>query len=241
MQPSPFLALADVHHVTCHVGGRALDVFVFDHHRTAFTVWSLAAQREGPLTLLTLDRHMDLGVPAKVALPYTSDARALDGFARHDLAPSNDDHIVAAMEAGAIDHAAVVARSHWPPDLGAFRPYRGRTGRLHECAFSPSLERASPELVDRVLASDRLVLDIDLDCFTTRSDGHVDEVITWDESLIDAFLRPDRFDWAPVLDRVRVVTIAREPYHCGGLGRGAALWHSFARVFFERLLGVPAP
>jgi hypothetical protein len=44
-----------------------------------------------------------------------------------------------------------------------------------------------------------------------------------------------------VLSRTSLVTIAREPYHCGGLDRGAQLWRDFAEVFFRRLLGVPPP
>ncbi|MBI5544373.1 MAG: hypothetical protein HY901_10815, partial [Deltaproteobacteria bacterium] len=65
----------------------------------------------------------------------------------------------------------------------------------------------------------------------------------WDAEHIDAFLRPpdsERF-WGPVLERTRLVTLAREPYHCGGLERGARLWRDFSEVFFGRLLGVPAP
>jgi len=75
------------------------------------------------------------------------------------------------------------------------------------------------------------------------SDAHPDEVVPWDAEHIDAFLRPpdwERF-WAPLFQRTCLVTIAREPYHCGGLSRGARLWAEFAEVFFRRLLGVPAP
>jgi hypothetical protein len=88
-----------------------------------------------------------------------------------------------------------------------------------------------------------VVLDIDLDCFTTRSDGHPDEVLCWDAEQIESFLKPpgsERF-WTSVLARTQLVTIAREPYHCGGFERAARLWLAFSEVFFRRLLGVPAP
>jgi hypothetical protein len=241
---APTLALADVHRVTTMVGGREIEVFLFDHHRTAFTLWSLAAQRlKGPLTLLTLDRHMDFGVPEVASPDYTSSIEELDAFARHRLATSNDNHIVAAMRAGAIGDAAVIARSHQPPELERFRPFVDERGRKHRCEFAPTVSRAGAAIQRLVNESTQLVLDIDLDCFTTMSDAHVEEVLAWDAALIDEFLRPPGSEafWADVLSRVEVITIAREPYHCGGFSKGAKLWIDFATVFFERVLGVPAP
>ena len=243
-EPSPFLALADVHRVTTRVGGRACDVFIFDHHRTAFTLWSLAAKAHGgPLTLLTLDRHMDLGISAQLPPAFDAPVEALDAFARHRLAPSNDDHIVSAMEAGAISDAAVIARSHAPADLNVFKPYVDRAGRRHPVAFSRDVDSIGDEILHRVARADAIALDVDLDCFTTLSDGHPDEVIPWDQEQIDSFLRPPGSEifWTEALSRTRVITIAREPYHCGGFDRSALLWRAFAEVFFRRLLGVPAP
>lgn len=238
------LALADVHRVTTEVGANRLEIRVFDHHRTAFTLWSRAAAALGRApTLLTLDRHMDFGTPTRAPPPHDAPLPELDAYARHVLATSNDDHIVAAMQAGAIGDAVVVARSHEPPDLQAFRPYVDPSGRTHRCRFAPTLGAllaAREPLLDDAA---ELVLDVDLDCFTTRSDGHPDEVLPWDAARIDAFLRPPGAEtfWPSVLARVRLVTIAREPFHCGGFERGARLWLDFSEVFFRRLLGVPAP
>jgi hypothetical protein len=238
------LALADVHRVTTEVGSKTLEIRLFDHHRTAFTLWSrVAAELGRPPTLLTLDRHMDLGTPTTLAPPATSPLPTLDAFARHELAVANDDHIVAAMQAGAVGDAIIVARSHQPPSLRAFQPFVDAAGRTHQCSFAPTLAsllaRREPLLEDAA----ELVLDIDLDCFTTRSDGHMDEVIPWDADLIDAFLQPPGAApfWASVLARTRLVTIAREPFHCGGFERAARLWLAFSEVFFRRVLGVPAP
>ncbi|MBS2025292.1 MAG: UPF0489 family protein [Deltaproteobacteria bacterium] len=235
------LALADVHRITCPIGGTERDVFVFDHHRTAFTLWAHVAQTHGPLTLLTLDRHMDLETPQARAVPYTSPLDELDRFARHRLATRNDDHILAALESGAISSAAIIARSHQPGELSRFLPFTDPLGKRHEFAFAPTLERAGADVRALLEAASGIVLDLDLDCFTTRSDGHLDETVCWDKTHIDDFLRPPDFDWARVLPKVRAVTLAREPYHCGGFSRGARLWVDFAEVFFERLLGVPAP
>jgi len=238
----PPLHLAHVHRVTTEVAGRPCEVFVFDHHRSAFPLWCLAAQAASrPLTLVSLDRHMDLMTPGVLPPGLDAPLEVLDDYARWQLSPRNDDHVVAALEAGAVGDVVMIARSHAPPSLEAFAPYRDREQRPHRFAFAKSLETLD-EAALSLLEGD-LALDIDLDCFTTPSDAHFDEVIDWDLPLIEAFLRPpdsERF-WERVLARVRVITVAREPYHCGGLERGARLWGRFSEAFFGRLLRVPAP
>ena len=241
----PLLALADVHRLTTVAFGRTLDVYLFDHHRTAFTVWCHEAARRGrALTLVTLDRHMDLNPPRHLPPPFDAPLEQLDLFARHRLAPSNDDHIPAALEAGAIGDALVVARSHPPPSLETFRPYIGAAAVRHEVEFAPTIARTSPAQVEWLRGREGpIVLDIDLDCFTTMSDGDPDDVLTWDADQILRWLTPPGSEpfWALLRERVEVVTLAREPYHCGGFARGAKLWTAFAEVFFERLLGADAP
>jgi hypothetical protein len=240
----PLLALADVHRATSLVEGRPVELFIFDHHRTAFTIWCHEATRlGGPLALFTLDRHMDLGTPALPPPAADAPLEALDAYARHRLAPSNDDHIVAALEAGAIADAVVVARSHAPPSLDAFRPYRDARGGLHRFAFakSPAFLVAAPNPLPP--GDGPLVLDVDLDCFTTMSDGDPDDVLIWDEEQMLRWLQPPGADdlWAQLRARVSVVTLAREPFHCGGFDRGAELWRRFSRVFFRDLLQTDAP
>jgi hypothetical protein len=167
----------------------------------------------------------------------------LDQFARTSLSPRNDDHVVASLEAQAIGDAVVIARSHAPASLESFQPYRDRRGGAHRFAFARTVDGVGGEALELVRDAERIALDVDLDCFTTLSDAHPDEVVPWDAEHIEGFLRPpdsERF-WEPVLSRTRIVTLAREPYHCGGLSRGARLWADFAEVFFTRLLGVPVP
>lgn len=239
--------LPHVHRVTTRARGRPLEIFVFDHHRGAFALWALAAQRQGaPLSLVSFDRHFDLEQPASAPPGAESPLEALDGFARLRLSAANDDHIVAAMEAGAVGDAALFARSHAPraPAFpGGFQPYRDASGRPHFCHFARGPDDATPELVAWLERASPIALDVDLDCFTTLSDGHPDEVVTWDAELIDGFLRPPGSErlWDALLERTAVVTLAREPYHCGGLERGARLWLTFCEVFFRGVLGVPPP
>ncbi|MBI5542884.1 MAG: UPF0489 family protein, partial [Deltaproteobacteria bacterium] len=174
----PLAGLAHVHRVTTRVAGRSCELFVFDHHREAFTLWAWAARQGGPLTLVTLDRHMDLQSPAILppASAPTCPVEELDAYARWRLSPKNDEHVVAALEAGSLGDVAVIARSHAPPCLDAFRPYRDRSGRVHRFAFSRTVDEVGEELLGLVRDAPRLALDLDLDCFSTLSDGHPDEV-----------------------------------------------------------------
>lgn len=241
---APTLALADVHRVTTEIRGRTVEVFLFDHHRSSFALWCHVAARLGrPLSLVTLDRHFDLEPPRAPAPDHRVPLEELDLFARHRLAPSNDDHIRAAMEAGAISDGLFVARSHEPRDFPALRDWTDARGMSHRSVVARTIAERRPDADAFVERAQDIVLDIDLDCFTTRSDGHPDEVLAWDRERIDSFLRPPGSEpfWAAILERTRVVTIAREPFHCGGFAQGARLWLDMADVFFERLLEVPQP
>ncbi len=239
--------LPHVHRVTTRARGRPLEVFVFDHHRGAFSLWALAAQAQGgPLALVSFDRHFDLERPASPPPGAASPLEALEGYARLRLSAANDDHVVAAMEAGSIGDAALFARSHAPkepPFPGRFQPYVDARGRPHFCHVAKGPDDAGPELLAWLERAGPVALDIDLDCFTTLSDGQPDEVVPWDAELIDAYLRPPGSErlWGALLERVAVITLAREPYHCGGFSRGAKLWLAFCEVFFRGVLGVPAP
>jgi hypothetical protein len=238
-----FLRLAHVHRVTTRITGTQRDLFVFDDHRAAFTLWSSAASEAGPLTLLSFDRHLDLETPSVPPPDLASPLAELDRYARESLSPRNDEQIVAALENGALADVALVARSHAPASLEAFHPYRDARDCEHRVAIARSLDDAGAELTSLVEGAERLALDIDLDCFTTLSDADPEEVVPWDREHIDGFLRPAGSEnfWSAALERTRLVTIAREPYHCGGLERCARLWSEFSEVFFHRLLGVPAP
>lgn len=240
----PTLALADVHRATTELDGRIVDVFIFDHHRTAFTLWCHAAkERGGALTLLTLDRHFDFE-PAPADVPaFTSSLAELDLFARHRLEPSNDNHVRAAMQSGAIDDALAIARSHAPSDLGTLALWHDADGRAHRLIDAPTLDRRPSTFDDALDQAHALVFDVDLDCFTTRSDAHPDEVLAWDGERIEAFLAPPGTEhfWAAVRKKTQLITLAREPFHSGGFAQAARLWLDFSEVFFERILRVPAP
>lgn len=225
-------------------GRRPRDVFVFDPHRLALPCWTLALGEGPPATLLTFDRHLDL-VPPVVDIPLRGSVQELDELARWKLDVRNVDHILAAMEAGLIDDVIAVARS---TPRGALGPgeWRDRRGQLHRITVAPTLERLlshERDSVERLLGAPRVLLDIDLDCFTTPSDADPTDLLVWPRALIAAHLFPP--DAAPFWERLLphciALTLAREPHHCGGLIAANALFADAAEVIFRQLLDADLP
>ncbi len=223
--------------------------FVFDPHRLALPCWALATEGK-PALLVTLDRHFDL-VPPKVETPRGLSVLELDEHARRKLDVRNYDHILAALDGGVLTDVIAIARTS---PAGAFdgprwrsqhHVVRARTVDAVSADFDDG-ERGSPEtklaksLIER---SERIVLDIDLDCFSSPSDADPTTVLPWPQSVIREHLMPRGSEafWSAVLSKSVAVTIAREPNHCGGLIAGAKLFEQFAAVFFSELLETDLP
>lgn len=236
-------------------GGRGpADAYIFDPHRLALPAWACALGTEGPPALLiTLDRHLDLVVPeAPQAVPDRSAGlRALDEHARWSLDVRNFDHILAAMEAGLVGDAVVIARARL---RGAFsgEVYTDTRGRPHRIAVVPTVDRAAeawreerPGDTIRTLveSTERILLDVDLDCFTSPSDADPTTVLPWPRTVIREFLLPSGSEpfWEAVLSRSMALTLAREPHHCGGLLASNELLRDVAEVLFRELLRVDPP
>lgn len=215
---------------------RELDMYVFDPHRLALPSWACALGDEAPALLLTLDRHFDL-VPPVSRIPHKSAGlRALDEHTRYELDVRNVDHILAACDAGLLSDVVAIARKSPRGALEA-DTYNG-----HSIARAQSLEALlTHEAITRIERAERVLLDTDLDCFTTPSDVDPDTILSWPEDAIRAFLMPDEPLWDLVLGKCAAITLAREPYHVGGLVAGGRLFESFARVFFGELLGAELP
>ena len=219
--------------------------YVFDPHRLALPCWA-ELRGDGPSMLLTFDRHFDTVEPK--AWAETVDADALEVHARERLDARNFDHVLAAMHAQVIGDAVVVARAK--PVGAVTTDWHG-----HEVVHAPTLDlisaewgtpHASPEgkraraCVER---ASRIVLDVDLDCFTTPSDADPTTVVPWSRELIRQFLRPRGSDafWSEVLPKCVGLTFAREPGHCGGLVAAGRLFEDACVVLFEELFGADLP
>jgi hypothetical protein len=215
------------------VEGRvACDVYLFDPHRLALPVWAACVRGPGAL-LLSLDRHFDLVKPAG-SVPRRGDPlENFDQFTRWQADVRNVDQILTALEGDLFTTALVAARTRLP---------EGATGdrRVLAAATLRSL-LASDQARYLLAAAPEIVLDIDLDCFTSLNDADPTAVLTWPEDQIAEFLLPDDAIWKQIWPRLSGVTVAREPLHCGGVVEGNRLFERFARVFFQRMLGADLP
>lgn len=232
------------------------EAFLFDPHRLALPSWAVALEGRPAATLITLDRHFDLVPPSEPAsVPHREQGlRALDEYTRWELSVRNTDHVIAAMEAGLVGDVVAVARSS-PEGAFAGESWTDRRGGVHRILRSRTLDRlvegygtadASPwarELSALLEDGGPILLDLDLDCFTTTSDADPTEILPWPGDIIRRFLLPEgseRF-WSDVLGRCVAFTWAREPYHCGGVVPAARLFEEAAPIVFRELLGVDVP
>jgi hypothetical protein len=251
-ESSRHLRLAGVIRLSLGGGRGPADAYVFDPHRLALPAWACALGEEGPAALLvTLDRHLDLVVPAAPeAVPDRSAGlRALDEHARWALDVRNYDHVLAAMEAGLVGDALVLARARprgaYPGDT-----YTDTRGRTHRLVVVPTVDRAAQahgtpgDAVRQVLeGAERVLLDVDLDCFTSPSDADPTTVLPWPRGTIREYLLPPGSEafWDAVLGRCVALTLAREPYHCGGLLASGELFRDVAEILFRELLRTEPP
>ena len=219
------------------VDGRVpCDVFVFDPHRLALPSWAACVSRPGAL-LVSLDRHFDLvPPPAGAPIPRLGDSlQRFDEYTRWEADVRNVDQILTALEGGLFSAAIAVARS----DVKGVQPSK------HRVLTAPTLRSliASGEFRALLLEATSVVLDIDLDCFTTLSDADPTSVLPWPEELIRDYLNPPGSAefWGMLWPKLAGIMISREPLHCGGLIEAGRLFERFSQVLFVELLGADLP
>lgn len=250
------LRLAGVTRLSLRAGRGPAEAFVFDPHRLALPSWAFALGDRPPALLVTLDRHFDLVPPADpAAVPdRTTGLRAIDEHARWALGVRNTDHVVAAMEAGLVGDVLAIARTS-PAGAHAGDTWVDRRGGTHRLFRAPTVDRvaadwgtwsATPEaqaIVERLEAGVPVLLDVDLDCFTSPSDADPTAILPWPREIAREFLLPPGSEafWDAVLRNCVALTLAREPYHCGGLVGGARLFLDLADLLFRDLLGGDLP
>ncbi len=257
MAPSHDAArLAGITRLSLRGGRGPTSAWVFDPHRLALPAWAAALEGQPPALLVTLDRHFDLVPPeAPAAVPDRSAGlRAIDEHARWSLTIRNTDHVVAAMEAGIVGDVLAIARAS-PVGAHAGESWTDRRGGVHRLLRARTVDQlaadwgtpsATPEakqLADWLEGGGPVLLDVDLDCFTTPSDADPTSILPWPRELIRDFLLPPDSEpfWEAVLGRCVALTLAREPYHCGGLAAGARLFLDVGEVLFRELLRVDVP
>jgi hypothetical protein len=231
--------------IELQIGGRGpKSGYVFDPHRLALPCW---ADVEPPSLLLTFDRHFDTVRP-KFEVPAGLEPQQYDAIALNKLDHRNFDHILGAMSAELISDVIIVARAK--PVGAVTTSFAG-----HEFITAPTLDiisaewgtpLASPEGKRAYSAVERastIILDVDLDCFTTPSDADPTSVIPWSLEVIRDFLLPRGSEafWNSVLPKCQAFTFAREPSHCGGLIAAGRLFEHASQVIFAELFETDLP
>lgn len=227
-----------------------LPAWVFEPHRLALPCWAAALEGLPPALLLTIDRHFDLVPPrAPAEVPdRAAGVAAIAAHARDRLDPRNFDHVLAALEAGLVGDVIALARAA-PQGSFAGDAWTDRRGRRHGILRAPALAPLLPDgplagPLAALLATDApILLDVDLDAFTTPSDADPTEPIAWSRETIRRFLLPPGSEslWALIRARLVGFTLAREPNHVGGLTAEARLFLEAAPVLFCELLGAELP
>jgi hypothetical protein len=237
------------------IGEKPPTLVTMDHRAVLVAAWAakFEGRFDGRLPLLVrLDAHPDMGekprpwVWEKEQLADLDTVHAIVNATRHD----DGGWVIAAMQYGLAGDVATffVHEYHrYPGDEG---PYVDHLGDRHRLWSLPSVKhliensekrRRCGELLDRLREPDEPIwFDIDLDFATNRhEDG---SPVAWRER-----------DWAEMLDdasrellagclsRAKLVTIAMEPWFCGGVaecgGIAAGLKRAFAPYgdWFSRL------
>jgi hypothetical protein len=228
--------------------------YVFDPHRLALPAWAEATVEAGaPAVLLTLDRHFDTVAPVNLP-PLGMSPDQLDEHARRRLDVRNYDHVLAAMEAGVVSHAIIVARARPVGAVDAARWVDSRGGE-HQLvsvatvdALSADFGKGSASEPSRraealLREATSVLLDVDLDCFTSPSDADPTTVLPWPIEVIRQHVLPAGSEafWALALGKCVALTFAREPSHCGGLIAGGRLFEVASQVIFRELLETDLP
>lgn len=254
--PHEHLRLAGITRLSLASPRGPTDAYLFDPHRLALPSWALALRGRSPALLITLDRHFDLVAPKdpQKVPASTAPLRELDEYTRWELDVRNVDHILAAMEAGLLGDAIVIARAR-PAGCVTGTTYVDRRGGEHTLLMVPTVDRVADGFGTREASIDAqdaaellerhpdVVLDLDLDCFTTTSDADPTDILPWPAATIRSFLLPTGSEpfWDAVLAKTRALTIAREPHHIGGVLAAHALFDQMAPIVFGELLRVDVP
>lgn len=228
-------------------------VFIFKNHRTSFYYWCKARKEFGisdSFFVVTMDKHNDLFplLPEKIAEIQTLDLNNLvkvEDFVKNKLKKLNDDYIFAAMEAGVIGDILIMS-----PDVHALslKEYPDKLGRIHRifhCIWPGDLSGTRGMLTDSIDPENRelirsigydtngnqnIALDIDLDFFTYF---YCDKIYVIREENFKDIFSDDCLIWW-IYNRARLITIAKEPWACGGAQNSKRILRLLDKYFLQR-------
>lgn len=230
---------------------RQKPVFVFKNHRTSFYYWCKARKRFGisdSFFVVTMDHHNDLFplLPEKITEIQALDLNNLvkvENFAKNKLKKLNDDYIFAAMEAGLIGDILIMSAEL--PDIKEYTDSTSVKHKIFHCLWPGDLSGPRGLLTDSITKRNRelitsigydkngnpdIVLDIDLDFFTYY---YCDNTYVIDEENFKDIFSDESLIWW-IYDKARLITIAKEPWGCGGPQNSKRILRLLKKYFLER-------
>ena len=217
---------------------KSVIVDLFDDHRLMF--FSILSNRrtKSPLNLVSIDYHLDLAQPSKSEKANLSkldleSEKEVAFFVWHHLNPLNDNHILSAAYLNLISDIIILTKDRDPK----CSEYRDKDGNKHNVHSYNDYNR----FIENVeLVEDNIFLDIDLDYFVKKSrDSNDNEIIKYvlKEKDYAIFNKRGRL-MRHCKDKLEMVTIAREPEHCGGvLNSNAILSRICSKLFHGSIAG----
>jgi len=191
---------------------------IFDNHR--FLFYSLCTNKKDGilLDLVTIDYHQDLCEPfveekRDLKSLDLSDEKEVAYFCWNHLNPSNDGHILATMYVELINDVVVICKEGDEKEFG----FKDKNGNEHKIYCYHKKEDFDRQV--RAL-SKPIHFDIDLDYFVRKHCNESNkEVIEVSSNIADfRMLDVDSTTIKNLQGKLKNLTIAREPEHCGGVG-----------------------
>jgi hypothetical protein len=245
---------------------RDTDVFIYDDHRWILNVlFALYKDGVETPNLIYFDAHDDavLLYRKKSELLKLIGAESLDeatekqfgAFVDYDLSTFDDDWVTVAAELNLIKDAVCIGNRYNDniknSHKGLYRSEDGIEHRLYELRVDLASEKGNRgslgdlarhefdeirEFMDNVVNS-TFILDFDLDCFTHDVSGGL--VIPWFKHSFEKYILNDcksELFIKQLLDNAKVITIAREPDCCGGIGNSNKILQMVDEYFFKGAL-----
>lgn len=212
---------AFVDHPLCP--SRSIEVAIVSRHRFAFYYWLKWWNKDDRLlSLVTMDWHNDVGGtsdfdPKVIRDLDLSNSNEMALFCWAGSRSLDDGHIAPALYRGAFQRVDVINKQSRQDGCLAVEKQTNCDGEVAEIRF----HRCPADFAKwhrRQACGTEIVFDLDLDYFTVEHPSRdLGKQRLQPESYVHRVLDPQGELMSQLLPEVRRITIALEPYYCGGL------------------------
>lgn len=221
----------------------AIEVALMKEHRFAFYYWFKWARIncfDKPPALVSVDWHQDLCAPCGIEKQELNnlDLQSFLKVARYSwegLNPLNDGHILSATYLNLIGNVYVLCKQDIDEPISTITDINGNTHIVY--CFSDK-----NDLLNILQESNEnsIYLDIDLDYFTESTDscGGGENLKLMSKLEIESVIDPTSNFMKWCFHRMKGMTIATEPYFCGGLKNSNFIFDIIdSKLFYSPLFG----